>query len=476
MPGWFDDAGLATGLATQEDETRIISASSGGMNRAVSGAMGRAIASGSVALVLVVACAAPVAGPDSAKRDPTFGKADGQSLGPTDIESIDLSLDLERAEGTAIIEFGIDAEAVLTVGELDIRAVHDARGPLEYVQEGQQLSLRDSVEGPLTVFYGFPERPSGFDGWLPGSGVTFLWPYFCGNLFPCNPRPADGVRLSAEIRGAASGSALIYPRSIDTAAPPYMFAVATGDYAFEDLGATDVGTRVGVWYLPGGRDDALRGTELLPDAFAFLERTYGDYAFGDEVASVAADWGPGAVGGMEHHPYWHVAKGAMSDPVVHVHEAAHGWYGNGVRIRCWEDFVLSEGVTSYLAARALAAAGGDEVRKQVWADYSRDLRQAVSLGDTEAWPQGACNGIDLLHHPLWGKIPYMKGAFFLRAVADEIGEGVLDGVLRRFYETHVGGDAAGVADLLEAIESDSGFDPTSLAEVWLRGRGVPQTQ
>jgi aminopeptidase N len=50
---------------------------------------------------------------------------------------------------------------------------------------------------------------------------------------------------------------------------------------------------------------------------------------------------------MEHHPYWHVS-GAQRNLLVNAHEAAHGWFGDGVRPRCWEDEVVSEGVADYL--------------------------------------------------------------------------------------------------------------------------------
>src|SRR5213592_1754219 len=108
---------------------------------------------------------------------------------------------------------------------------------------------------------------------------------------------------------------------------------------------------------------------------------------------------------MEHHPYWHVAKDAMSDEETQAHEAAHGWFGNGVRIRCWEDFVLSEGTVSYLAARALEKVGGAAAGKAVWDSYQLQLDAAVMNGDTIALPD-TCNAIDIISDPLWSSIPY----------------------------------------------------------------------
>jgi aminopeptidase N len=163
----------------------------------------------------------------------------------------------------------------------------------------------------------------------------------------------------------------------------------------------------------------------------------------------------------------------MASEVVQAHEAAHGWFGNGVRMRCWEDFVLSEGVTTYLAARGLAAAVGPTMEAEVWDGYAGDLRNAISRGDTEAWPNG-CDTIDILEHPVWSSIPYTKGAFFLREVELEVGQEGIDAVLAGFYAEHGGREAASMGELIAAIESQTGLDTTELVEIWLRGRGLPE--
>ena len=53
------------------------------------------------------------------------------------------------------------------------------------------------------------------------------------------------------------------------------------------------------------------------------------------------------------------------------------------------------------------------------------------------------------------------------AVADAVGVEELDGVLHRFYVAHVG-RAAGMADMIAAIEHDTGFDTSALVQKWLR--------
>lgn len=190
------------------------------------------------------------------------------------------------------------------------------------------------------------------------------------------------------VEGVPTPARVVAPAVVTAPGPPYMPAFAFGDYTHHPLGRTAAGTRVGLWTLPATADAALAVTTDLASVFDWLEVTYGSYLFGDEVASVIVDR-QGSTGGMEHHPFWHVAASSAGDAVMHAHEAAHGWFGNGVRIACWEDFALSEGLAAYLAARALEAVRGDAAGDDVWRRYRLALQQAVRRGDTVARPRAA---------------------------------------------------------------------------------------
>jgi aminopeptidase N len=175
---------------------------------------------------------------------------------------------------------------------------------------------------------------------------------------------------------------------------------------------------------------------------------------------------------MEHHPLWHVGIPSLDDEVTQVHEAAHGWFGGGIRIACWEDFVLSEGTVTYLAARAIEEAVGPAAGAAVWLDYVDTLDYVLAYEDGIAWPEG-CGEVDILADGLFSLSPYYKGAFFYLAVADEVGADELDAVLGSFFEQYVG-DAAGMQDMLDHIEAETGFDPSGLAHEWLRTLGAPE--
>src|SRR5439155_1140405 len=146
--------------------------------------------------------------------------------------------------------------------------------------------------------------------------------------------------------------------------------------------------------------------------------------------------------------------------------AAHGWFGDGIRLRCWEDFVLSEGTVSYLAAHVIGKIVGPEAETAIWHEYAGELSAAIQAGGAPAWPVG-CNKIDILKDKLFTNIPYKEGAFFYKDVAAKVGADALDGVLHRFYLAHRG-QPAGMQDMIDAIKADTGFDPAQLVADRLR--------
>lgn len=386
-----------------------------------------------------------------------------------------LRLDLAAQRGEAVVTIAASQQPGVSfdVGGLEIQSVTSALGALRFRQQAGQLDVGlPSSESPLDIVIDYRfEAQDDFNGWMPEMGVSFLWPDFCGNLFPCRHEPATGQPYRLTVSGLPEGTTAVYPRRIPAAGPAYMPAVALGDYRVLSLGTTRDGTEVKLWYLPGEAKQAMDGTQYLTPSMDFFEQTYGPYAFGDVVGSVSVRWGPGRFGGMEHHPFWHVASEAMGSPEIHAHEAAHGWFGNGVRMACWEDFVLSEGTASYLAARALSQQGID-----LWPEYECRLQRVCSDEriNTVARPSG-CNAIRLRDHPLWSDVPYMKGAHFLRQVADLVGVDAVDDALSSFYQDRFG-TAARMEELvahLRTVFPSESLGIEALAQDWLYQRMCP---
>jgi hypothetical protein len=359
-----------------------------------------------------------------------------------DILTTDLVLDMTTRRGQAEIVVNPDPETglfLLQTGRLELHTIR-VNG------EEQALPSTDGLlwihaDGPATevvveIDYTFPARSLfTFDGWMPEMDITFIWPFYCSNLFPCSTDLDDGVTFSLEVVGVPEGQTAIYPTSTVSDAPSYMPAVAIGDYVHIDLGVTRSGTQISVWndLALVSEEDALAGTAHMRAIFEFFEDTYGPYTFGTHAGAVAVDWGADSYGGSEFHPFFHVAKFDFYDEEVHAHEVAHGWFGNAVRMKCWEDFVLSEGIVIYMAARGLDAVGGPDV----WPLYLAYLDDICAGIDTNAIVMpSTCNEIDFVNDELWSLATYMKGACFYEEVADLIGKVALDAILRDFYSRY----------------------------------------
>ncbi len=404
---------------------------------------------------------------EDAPEEPHFAFAGG------DIISTSLLIDLEALEATATIsvEAPESGEVFFEAGGLVVSEVRDSGGAMEYTVSDGLLTVAVTPGSvvELEIDYEFSVQAV-FEGLMAG-GMTLTWPYYCGNLFPCHSEPADGTLFQLELVNVPEGLTAVYPETIPTEAAAYQLAWAVENYMYTELGSTEAGTEIGVWYTPSGEDEALAGTDTLAAVFDWYEKTLGPYPFGDSAGAVEVDWGFGAIGGMEHLPFWHVGGAGMADDSIHAHEAAHAWFGDGVRIACWEDFVLSEGTVTYLTARATELAVGADDGAAIWAGYASELDFIVSSRDGIAWPD-SCGVVDIIDDGLFSRVPYIKGAYFYKAVADEIGAEELDAVLSLFFTTHVGG-YAGMQDMLDLIESETGFDPTGLSDGWLRSLGRP---
>ena len=425
--------------------------------------------------VLVAACGGSTPTPDGpAPLVPTANPA-------REIVDTKLSFDIAATTGTARITFAASElpGATLEIGELEISSVTLADAAVEYRVNPPDTAAKNAdgatmdlalaaTDEPVevAVAYTYKAHAGGFTG-ASVKGYTLIWPYYCGNLFPCHSAPGDGTTISLDLQNVPADKTAVYPAML-AEAPSYQIAWAIEQYTEVPLGTTTAGTQVSVWHLPEGAAAAMTGTQNLVAAFDWLERTIGPYRFGTKVGSVSVRWGAGALGGMEHHPLWHLGSGAMGDQETHVHEAAHGWYGDGIRVKCWEDFVLSEGTVTYLAGRALDVVA-PSVGSAVWTSYAAEL---PGIGGTEkVWPDG-CNAIDILDDDLFTRAPYIRGAFFYRGLADKLGADVVDRVLAAFYAQH-GGRAASMNDMLALIQTMTGYDPSACAQTWLRAPTTP---
>ena len=388
-----------------------------------------------------------------------------------DIESTHVLLDLAARTGRATLVASTHRGLTLDVRGLQIIDVTDGSRALTHEEDDGLLrvALRGTHQTVVVRYrFGLAGPMEGFMA----TGSSLTWPDHCGNLFPCHPDPADGARFHVEVRGVPDGQLAITTPALEVEAPAYMPAVAVGPYTEASLGTTSAGTRVVRYTLPGGEAAADVGTADLVAVVDFLERAYGPYAYGGVLGPVEVRWPSTSFAGMEHHPYFHVGAGSMDDPYIHAHEAAHGWFGNAVRIACAEDFVLSEGVTTYAALRALEAI----TATNAWDGYASRVRRGCGLESarTAAMPS-TCGVARLGYDAVSTQATYAKGACFLRDVAEEVGPAALDATIGRFYRAHRG-QATEMEVLIDAIREghpDHRDAVDALVVAWLTGQRCP---
>lgn len=424
-----------------------------------------------LASIFIAACGGSSSGPDTPVVVPTVPIVPTANLA-RDIADTRLAFDVAAMSGTATITLAASTTpgATLEVGDLTLDSVRSGGADLAYATDVAAKTINlalASSDLPVAVDIAFRfKNHIGFQG-ASADGYTFLWPYFCGNLFPCHSQPRDGMTMSLSLTGIPAGKTAMYVPAISEA-PAYQLAWSIDNYTELPLGTTAAGTNVSVWYRPNELATAQAGTEHLVAVFDWYEKTLGAYRFGNKVGTVSVNWGAGVTGGMEHHPRWHVSSSSLGSQETNAHEAAHGWFGDGVRISCWEDFVLSEGTASYLAARAFDVVA-PAVGEQTWTNYANALAQIP--GNRPVWPR-TCNTVDVLKDNLFTNAPYMRGAFFYKAVAGKVGADKVDQALAAFYREFAGKPAR-MADVLTTIKTVTGYDPTACAQLWLEGTITP---
>ena len=443
----------------------VISSCTGGPGPALSIEMRRALP-----FVICAACHGTEATPDAMPTPPTANLA-------REVIDTKLAFDLAAMTATATITFDVSTTpgASLEITGLGIDGVTMAGAALPYMAgpvgtKQMDLGLPASDQQlAVDVAYHWMDHES-FEG-ISMNGYTLDWPYYCSNVFPCHSEPEDGTTFSLTLANVPDGKTAVFPATIPALAPAYQLAWSIDDYTQLDLGTTPAGTLISVWYrtnIAGEDAKAETGTTHLAAAFDWFEQTLGPYRFGPHYGSVSVNWPPGAIGGMEHHPFSHIASSGIQSEETNVHESAHGWFGDGIRIKCWEDFVLSEGTVCYLAARALDVVA-PSVGADVWSDYMYQLQ--VIGGAEPVWPQ-SCGVVDIEKDGLFTNAPYMRGAFFYKGIADKVGAELLDQALGTFYKAHAGGDAT-MQDMLDTIQTVTGYDPTACAQIWLLDLSQP---
>ncbi len=241
--------------------------------------------------------------------------------------------------------------------------------------------------------------------------------------------PADLVAVmgaAGNTTGARGGE---YRFAMPQPIPSYLMAIAVGDIAFAPLGP-----RTGVYAEPSILAAAaaeFADTERMMEA---AERLYGPYRWDRYDLLVLPPSFP--FGGMENPRLTFatptVLAGDKSLVALVAHELAHSWSGNLVTNATWSDFWLNEGFTTYIERRIVEEVYGAETAAMEAELGRQDLDDEIArLPDSD----------EILHIDLSGRdpddgatrLPYEKGALFLRFLEGLYGRTRFDEFLRGYF-------------------------------------------
>ncbi len=212
--------------------------------------------------------------------------------------------------------------------------------------------------------------------------------------------------------------------------PPYLIAMAVGDVVF-----SPIGERAGVWAEPSVLSRAaaeFADTEKMMQA---AERLFGPYRWERYDILVLPPSFP--FGGMENPRLTFatptVLIGDKSLVSLIAHELAHSWSGNLVTNATWRDFWLNEGFTTYFERR---------IQEEVFGREREEMEAVLGRQDLEGELARFEPRDQILHIDLSGRdpddaatrVPYEKGALFLRLLEETFGRREFDRFLRGYFD------------------------------------------
>jgi len=469
-----------------------------------------------VLLALLVAAPPPVlASGRSAQTGVAFldraDAVDSQSYArPREARVTHVDLDLEadmtrhRFIGTATLDIATAPGAkavVLDALGLDIAAITDVHGrPLRWTlgdgtpDKGAPLTVE--LGGARRIIIRYASRPDASAlQWMPPAATSGkVQPLLYSQGEDINNRswiptqdspgirqtwnarivvPAGLVALMSADRLTPAGEPVAggkraFRFRMDHPVPPYLIAIAIGDFRFRALGP-----RTGVWAEPAMLDRAAAELVDTEKMVAAAEALYGPYRWGRYDVLVLPPSFP--AGGMENATLTFVTPTFITGDRANIdlvaHELSHSWSGNLVTNATWKDLWLNEGFTTYVENRVIEALYGS-ARAHLEADLDwRELAASVSEAPKDK------PGRTRLYDGEDGSIPYMKGAAFLRTIEAIVGRARFDAYLRGYFDRNAfrpQTTAGFLADIrANLVKGDSALEARLMLDDWAYGAGLP---
>ena len=378
-----------------------------------------------------------------------------------------LEVDPERLTIQSVKAGGKDVPFTLKDGRLHVTAPGAKELDVQYRVKPQD------VRGNVDTAYGLIRDKYAGRLW------SLTWPYNTGALFPSNSHPSDGATTKVTLKVEAGDVGLATGNRQGTTstfvsgaqAPAYGVAVyASEQYQVDRAGTSRGGVRVDGLGLgdaiPKAIRDAYRKEAI--GALDYFSQWLGQYDYGNSLALVEL---PGGLGGMEHTGAVAIMLGNASNKDLAretaVHETAHHWFGDNIRIGSWGDFWMSEGFTNYATYRYFRQAEG-EAKYVKLLDGAKDEVRSALFDNPHALSAPAHTDVN----EIFDSIPYEMGPWVLRMLEVKLGTPKFDSLLKDWFH-EMRQKSVSTDDFVKFAKAKTGQDFGAFFKEWNSITAVP---
>ena len=358
------------------------------------------------------------------------------------------------------------------IGELAVNGMAS-----DFSRDGQELTitLEEAIraEKPFTVTIGYrgvpevwPDRVGGVtSGWMAEGGAVSVPPFSSAGWFPCNDHPRDkalfNLRLTVPkpLDVVASGTLVETIDNGDTTTfvwhtehIVFMPTVAIDDFDSRELTGPN-GLPIHIYFRAGSAEarHAVDKAGVIGDILTFFGEGFGSFPFEtyhlvlhEEMREVA----------FSLHTTSVIRREVFTDSVL-AHELAHQWFANSISPYSLEDMWLVEGFATYAEALWFESMTGEDMLVAY-----HDLIRTMG-------PPGTPPIDDVYDHSVYG-----RGAWTLKALRTELGDGIFFELVRAYIDQHRDG-VASTEDFVALAEEVSGEDLGEFFDAWLYGEVMP---
>ena len=246
-------------------------------------------------------------------------------------------------------------------------------------------------------------------------------------------RPLVAVMAAEHLGTEHSGDTSLYRYRMPQPIPSYLFGIAVGNIAFEELGP-----HTGVYSEPEILESAAWEFADNEKKLVEAEKLFGPYLWDRYDVLILPPSFP--YGGMENPRLTFLTPtcilGDRSRANLVSHELAHAWTGNLVTNATWEDFWLNEGWTTYAESRITEVLEGEDY-SQLYALIRRKIMLKVmerfGMDSDKTCLKYSQTGID--PDEVFSVIPYEKGSSFVLQLEKSVGREVFDAFIKKYIAT-----------------------------------------